>query len=250
MVSKMLEPGHPELGAVLANMAQSPEGKAAKDKAWADARYDWPALCRYRADNAALKQKPYAVFMGDSITDAWILGDPDMFEQAKAVDRGISGQTSSQMLARFYNDVIDLHPQVVHIMAGTNDIAGNTGPLTMQDYENNIMAMVDLAHVHGIRVALASIPPSAAFWWAPDIRPVQMILELNAWLKSYATSKGLTYVDYYSALVSPDGTLGSSFSNDGVHPDRDGYAAMRPLALQAIAKGKQKTAGGHHKLKN
>ena len=173
----MLEPGHPELAAYLTAMAQSPEGKALKDKMWAETRNDWPGLCRYRADNAALKEKPYAVFMGDFITDGWIMADPGLFEQAKAVDRGISGQTSSQMLARFYNDVIDLHPQVVHIMAGTNDVAGNTGPLTMQDYKNNIMAMVELARVHKIRVVLASILPCGAYWSAPDLRPAQMIGE-------------------------------------------------------------------------
>lgn len=250
MLRAMLEPGHPGLAATLGAMSQSPEGKANKEKAWIDARPDWPALCRYRAANTALKDKPDVVFMGDSITDRWIDGDPAFFEKAKAVDRGISGQTSSQMLVRFSDDVIDLHPHVVHILAGTNDIAGNSGPMTIQDYKNNIMAMVDLARAHRIRVVLGAIPPSAAFWWAPDIQPTQMIPQLNIWLKSYAAAQRLPFVDYYTALAASDGSLSTRYSNDGVHPNRDGYAVMGQLALQAIATAKSKHGRAKHALSN
>jgi lysophospholipase L1-like esterase len=194
---------------------------------------DWPYLCRYAAADAALRTPPRVVLLGDSITELWVRGDPSVFSD-EVIGRGISGQTTPQMLLRFFQDVIDLHPQVVHIMAGTNDVAGNTGPTSEQDVENNITAMVELAQVHHIRVVLASIPPAVAFPWNPSLKPASSIVELNRWLRSYASKSGSQYVDYYSVLADSKGGFRPELSNDGVHPNRDGFAAMRPLLLSAI----------------
>lgn len=197
----------------------------------ANAVMDWPGLCRFRAANDDLLARgirPRIVFMGDSITENWLLGDPAFFNDAR-VNRGIGGQTTPQMLLRFRNDVIDLKPERVHIMAGTNDIAGNTGPARMQDVKNNLMSMVELARAHDIDVLLASIPPAAAFNWQPAVDPVAGIRELNAWLAQYAADNDLTYIDYYTPLAGPRGELRPALGNDGVHPNRDGYAIMRDV---------------------
>lgn len=194
---------------------------------------DWPYLCRYSSADAALRIPPRVVLLGDSITELWVRGDPSLFGD-EVIGRGISGQTTPQMLLRFFQDVIALHPQVVHIMAGTNDVAGNTGPTSEQDVENNITAMVELAHVHHIRVVLASIPPASAFPWNPSLKPASAIAHLNQWLRSYASKSGSQYVDYYSVLADSKGGFRPELSNDGVHPNRDGFAAMRPLLLSAI----------------
>jgi lysophospholipase L1-like esterase len=197
------------------------------------ARTDWPNLCRYRTANAGLSQPTRVVFMGDSITEFWARADTQMFSNG-VVGRGISGQTSPQMLLRFYQDVIELHPRLVHIMAGTNDLAGNTGPTSAQDFKNNISAMVELANAHKIKVVLASIPPASAFPWRPGLLPAADILALNGWLRGYAKMTGSWYVDYYSALADPYGGFQNTLSNDGVHPNRDGYAKMRSLVMKAI----------------
>jgi lysophospholipase L1-like esterase len=151
------------------------------------------------------------------------------------IGRGISGQTSPQILLRFLQDVIELRPQVVHIMAGTNDIADNTGPTTEQAFENNIVAMVDLARAHHIQVALASILPASSFPWKPGLKPAATIKELNSWLRSYARKSHIRYVDYYAILTDTEGGFKTDLSDDGVHPNRNGYAAMRKLALGGIA---------------
>ncbi len=195
---------------------------------------DYGQLCRYAAQNAAITQPVRVVFMGDSITDNWIGADPTLFTNG-IVDRGISGQTTPQMLVRFRRDVIDLHPQVVHIMAGTNDIAGNTGAATIETVQGNIASMAELARAHGIKVILASIPPAAAFPWSPDKRPVPQIAAMNTWLRGYAKANGFTYVDYHAALTTPEGAMKPGLASDGVHPTPAGYAVMRPLALAAIA---------------
>nr|WP_317891777.1 SGNH/GDSL hydrolase family protein [uncultured Sphingomonas sp.] len=195
---------------------------------------DWAQLCRYHRDNAAVRGQPVSVvFMGDSITDGWIKGDPDFFKEGR-IDRGIGGQTTPQMLVRFREDVIALKPKAVHIMAGTNDIAGNTGAATMAMVQSNIQGMAELARANGIKVILASIPPAAAFPWSPDKRPAPQIAEMNAWLKRYAAAEGFTYVDYHPALATAEGAMKPGFANDGVHPTPAGYAAMRPVALEAI----------------
>jgi lysophospholipase L1-like esterase len=194
---------------------------------------DWANLCKYRSANAALSEPARVVFMGDSITEGWASKDPTLFSHG-VVGRGISGQTTPQMLDRFYDDVILLHPKVVHILAGTNDVAGNTGLTTVQDYKNNIQAMVELAKAHHIRVVLASIPPAAAFPWRPNYRPAPMITSLNSWLREFCRRQHITYADYYSILVDANGGFRKELSGDGVHPNPDGYAAMRSLALRAI----------------
>jgi lysophospholipase L1-like esterase len=199
------------------------------------AKSDWPNLCKYRGANAALTTPTKVVFIGDSITEGWVTGDPKLFTDG-VVGRGIGGQTSPQMLLRFFQDVIALRPQIVHIMAGTNDIAGNTGPTTEQDFKNNIIAMVDLARAHHIQVALASILPASSFSWKPDFRPAATIKELNSWLRSYAQKSHIRYVDYYAVLTDAQGGFKAELSNDGVHPNPDGYAAMRKPALRGIAK--------------
>lgn len=196
---------------------------------------DWADLCRYRADNAALTRTPRIVLMGDSITDFWRQGDPALFGDGVIADRGISGQTSSQMLVRFWADVIALHPRVVQILAGTNDIAGNTGATTERDYEDNIMAMVELAQAHHIQVLLASIPPAVSFWWTSHpYRPAAEIRRLNDWLRRYARASGCGFVDYYAHLSTPAGAFRSDLSNDGVHPNDAGYAVMSSLLKASV----------------
>lgn len=196
---------------------------------------DWPNLCRYKEANAALRsaQRLTAVFMGDSITEGWVAGDPALFTNG-VVGRGISAQTSPQMLVRFRQDVVALVPRVVHIMAGTNDIAGNTGPATTQDFKNNILAMIDLARANDIAVVLAGVPPTRQLYWRGDLDPRPWIRELNDWLRTTADAQGLVFVDYATVLADADGGLRAELGNDGVHPNRTGYAAMRPLAQGAL----------------
>jgi lysophospholipase L1-like esterase len=195
---------------------------------------DWPYLCRYQAANAAVINAPELVLIGDSITDSWIVVDPDMFSAAW-LDRGISGQTTSQMLARFYADVIALKPRSVHILAGTNDIAGNTGLTSAAVFRNNITAMVDLAEKNGIKVMLASILPADHFAWRPGIQPKDQIIALNAWLKNFAQERRVTYVDYYSEMATPEGAMRPSLTADGAHPNLLGYAVMRRVLKKALA---------------
>lgn len=198
---------------------------------------DWPNLCRFRsANNAVLAsgERPALVFMGDSITENWLLGDPALFDAAN-INRGIGGQTTPQMLLRFRADVIALRPRAVHIMAGTNDVAGNTGPATLQDVKNNLMSMVELARAQDIDVLLGSIPPAAAFDWRPGLDPRPFITELNIWLREYATANDIVYIDYHTALVDANGALRSDYGNDGVHPNRVGYAVMRKVLAPHLA---------------
>lgn len=176
------------------------------------------------------------VFMGDSITEAWHFDDPSSFPGKGYINRGISGQTSPQMLVRFRQDVIDLQPKVVVILAGTNDIAGNTGPMTLEETESNLQSMADLATANHIRVVLCSVTPSIDFPWHPGLGPAPKIDTLNAWIKSYAEQKGYIYVDYHSALKDSRDGLPASLSHDGVHPNPAGYANMAPLAEAGIEK--------------
>jgi lysophospholipase L1-like esterase len=234
MIAAMLEPG------VKPPPMPPPDDEKLREyqkKHAEDLSRDFADLCHYKSDNAALLKgaHPIAVFMGDSITEAWGVGDASLFTRG-TVDRGISGQTSPQMLARFYQDVVALHPKAVHIMAGTNDVAGNTGPSSPDAFKNNIRAMVDLASANHIHIVLASIPPAERFTWRPDIQPVEQIRQLNAWLREFAEQRKLIYADYYSTLMTPSGAFRPELSNDGVHPNSDGYAAMRPIADVALAK--------------
>ena len=197
---------------------------------------DWAAVCRFHWSNASLRagrEPARVVFMGDSITENWGLADPELFSHG-VLDRGISGQTSQQMLVRFYSDVVALRPRVVLILAGTNDIAGNTGPNSPQDFQNDIISMAQLARANGIEVVLCSIPPTAGFNWRPQLDPKPWIKQLNGWLRTYASRNRFKFVDYYPLLVGPSGEFRSDLSNDGVHPNRNGYRLMRALVEKEV----------------
>lgn len=204
---------------------------------------DWPQLQYYRAANAALAPTTEGVervvFYGDSITDSWgrRAGTESTFFPGKPyVNRGVSGQTTPQMVVRFRQDVIDLHPAAVVILAGTNDIAGNTGPMTPEMTEDNFRSMAELATANGIKVILASITPVLEYPWGHGAQPVPKIRVLNAWLKEYSEQHSYTYLDYYSAMVDENGGMKPGISIDGVHPNEKGYAIMEPLAQAAINK--------------
>jgi lysophospholipase L1-like esterase len=203
---------------------------------------DWPGLDRYRADNAALapaaEGEQRVVFYGDSITDSWgrFPTTGEFFPAKPYVNRGISGQTTPQMVVRFRQDVIDLHPAAVLILAGTNDIVGNTGPMTAQMTEDNFRSMIDLAKSNGIKVIVASILPVADYPWKRGLEPAPKIRALNDWLRGYCVNHSVTYLDYHSAMVGPDGGMKPGLSSDGVHPNAQGYAIMTPLAQAAIDK--------------
>lgn len=177
------------------------------------------------------------VFLGDSITEGWNL--KTAFPGKPYVNRGISGETSPQMLIRFRQDVINLHPKVVVILAGTNDIAGNTGPMTAEQTENNLRSMADLATANGIRPVLCSVTPAVDFWWAPGKNPAPKIAALNQWIQSYAARKGYVYVDFYSALKDAQGGYKPGLSRDGVHPGPGAHAIMNPLVEAGIQKALQ-----------
>lgn len=201
---------------------------------------DWADLCRYHADNARLREGAASarrvVFIGDSITELWTLGDPALFSGG-IVGRGISGQTSPQMLLRFQADVVALQPEAVHILAGTNDIAGNTGPNSADQYRDNIRAMVTLARSNGIRVILGAIPPAGRFPWKPALKPALQVVELNRWLENYAASEGLAFADYHAALADRDGAMNPAFAFDGIHPNREGYRVMARLLREHLRRG-------------
>ncbi|HEY1605572.1 MAG TPA: SGNH/GDSL hydrolase family protein [Allosphingosinicella sp.] len=222
--------------AVFALLLLAPASLAAQS-AEERARIDPVGLGHYRDQNATLAPTPgvpRTVFMGDSITENWHNLVPDFFEHGR-VGRGISGQTTLQMLVRFRQDVIDLKPRIVHIMAGTNDVAGNTGAESDTDIENDIRTMVELAQGHGIRVVLASIPPAADFPWHKGLNPGPRIVRLNVWLKAYAAKSGAVYADYWSATHDGD-AFRANLALDGVHPNKAGYAVMAPIAEAAVRK--------------
>jgi lysophospholipase L1-like esterase len=199
---------------------------------------DWPNLCRYAAENAQVKTsgiRPRVIFLGDSITENWKLGDPELFGPT-VLDRGIGGQTTPQILLRFYQDVVALHPRVVHIMAGVNDIMGNTGATSDATIIYNIRAMIDIAKANGIRVVLASVTPSKTFVARPNVNLVPRITSVNRLLEKLAAEQHITFVNYVPSLSDRDNGLVAVLSNDGLHPNRDGYAIMRPLALEAISR--------------
>lgn len=202
---------------------------------------DWPQLARYRAANAVLPapapEEKRVVFYGDSITDGWPLYT--YFPGKPYINRGISGQTTPQMLVRFRQDVIDLKPSAVVILAGTNDVAQNTGPETPEQIEDNFASMCDLAKANGIRVVISSILPAYDYPWRPNMDPVTKIAALNQWLREYATAHGYIYLDYYAAMQDARHGLPENLSKDGVHPNAAGYAVMAPLAEKAIAEALQ-----------
>jgi lysophospholipase L1-like esterase len=199
---------------------------------------DWPDLARYRDANrqvmSAVADKGRVIFFGDSITDSWNLAT--FFPGKPYLNRGVSGQTTPQMLVRFRPDVIDLKPAVVLILAGTNDIAGNTGPTTLEAIEGNLTSMVELAKVNGIQPVLCSVLPAYDYPWHPGQEPAEKIIALNAWMKSYAAQHDLIYLDYFPALEDSRHGMRPELSRDGVHPNAAGYAIMQRLAESAIAK--------------
>ncbi|MEP7222983.1 MAG: GDSL-type esterase/lipase family protein [Novosphingobium sp.] len=204
---------------------------------------DWANIARYRGANAVLMAEPASadrvVFMGDSITQLWV-DQPYLKGSKTFVGRGIAGQTASQMVLRFRGDVIDLKPAVVHIMAGTNDVAQNNGPESLEEIEGYIVSMVELAQANRIKVVLASIPPASEFAWHKGLEPAPKIAVINQWLKAYAARLGLPYADYWAVLATPEGAMKPEYSADGVHPNAAGYDAMRPVAEAAIAAALQR----------
>jgi lysophospholipase L1-like esterase len=225
----------------------TPEQRAAYQKAEQEKLLkDWPDLARYRDADAAVTppapKEDRVVFMGDSITEGWgrkgnaFMPDGGEFFPGKPyINRGISGQTTPQMLVRFRQDVIALNPKVAVILAGANDIAGNTGETTLAAIEDNLVSMSDLARANGIRVVLASVLPCLDFWWRPGQQPAEKIKALNDWIRDYAAKHGIPYVDYYSAMVSDKQGMRDDLSFDGVHPNKAGYDIMAPLAEAGIA---------------
>ena len=198
---------------------------------------DWAFHCRYRQDNARIVTNgrfPEVVFIGDSLTENWPAAHPGFFSSGY-VGRGVSGQTSSQMVNRFYSDIVALKPRVAHIMAGTNDVNGATGPSTEYDVLNNIKAMVDMASFNHIAVVLASIPPIDPSTRKPGFIPDPVVVSLNKRLRELARERHLVFVDYYAVLNDGHGKLRSDLANDGLHPNRAGYELMEPLARRAIA---------------
>jgi lysophospholipase L1-like esterase len=201
---------------------------------------DWPNIKRYEEANSKL-QAPAAgqqrvVYMGDSITDFWISNDSTFFTKNGYIDRGISGQTTGQMLLRFREDVINLKPAVVVILAGINDIAENNGPSKTEDIFGNIASMAELAKANHIKVVLSSITPAFAFPWKPAINPVPKIKALNDMIKAYALKNNMVYLDYFSAMADDKAAMRPNLAKDGVHPTLAGYKIMEPLAEKAVAK--------------
>jgi acyl-CoA thioesterase I len=212
----------------------------AEIKVWKDEKLlnDYPDLCQYEAANTALAAPtPHRiVLMGDSITEGWSWMSPSFFSGGR-INRGISGQTSGQMLGRFQADVIALHPASVHILAGTNDLAGNTGATSIARIANNIRSMVDLARAHRIKVVLATVLPVAKYDWRPEIDAVSSVRTLNEWIRHYARSKRIVLVDYFAALDNGKSGLSPEDSRDGVHPTATGYAKMEAALRKAKVPG-------------
>ena len=200
---------------------------------------DWANLRRYQAMNAEAgdpkRGEKRVVFFGNSITEAWAPHFATMFPGKPYIGRGISGQTTPQMLVRFRQDVIALKPKVVVILAGTNDIAGNTGPSTLEMIEDNIASMTELAQENGIAVVLSSVLPVYRYRWKPELEPAQTIISLNSWLRAYAKKRKAIYVDYHTPMADERQGLKAEYSADGVHPNEAGYRVMAPLAEKAIA---------------
>lgn len=201
---------------------------------------DWANISKYSKENQSLqiplKNENRVVFMGNSITEGWKNNDPDFFSKNNYINRGIGGQTTSQMLIRFRPDVIDLKPKLVVILAGINDIAQNNGPIEMKDIFGNIVSMVELAKAHNIKVILSSVLPANDFPWKKGIEPAEKVIELNAMLEKYCLDNKITFVNYYPKMVDSQKGLDKKYTNDGVHPTLAGYKIMEPLLQEAILK--------------
>ncbi|RCH54167.1 acylhydrolase [Mucilaginibacter hurinus] len=230
-------------------LAQQDTSAAARKKAedWANflkmieerVHKDWAWMKRYEGDNEKLAppaaNEKRVVFMGNSITEGWVSARPEFFKGKPYVGRGIGGQTTPQMLVRFRNDVINLKPAVVIILAGINDIAENTGPSTIETIFGNIVSMAELAKANKIRVVLSSVLPAHTISWNNKVNPVEKVAQLNALLKDYALKNNIPYADYYTAMVDERKGLPADLAQDGVHPTVKGYQVMEPIAEKAIA---------------
>lgn len=205
---------------------------------------DWANLKMFKEANESLEvpkeNEDRVVFMGNSITIGWLNSRPEFFEGKPYINRGISGQTTPQMLIRFRQDVVDLHPKVVVILAGTNDIAGNTGPSTLEMIMDNIKGMAEIAHANDIKVVLSSTLPAYDYPWKPGMEPAGKIVELNKMIKAYAEEKGHVYLDYFSKMADERNGLPKKYADDEVHPTVEGYKVMEPLVEEAIQKALKK----------
>jgi lysophospholipase L1-like esterase len=199
---------------------------------------DWANFTRFRDDNIKIglpaAGEKRVVFMGNSITEGWINMDPDFFSGKPYVNRGVSGQTTPQMLVRFRPDVINLKPAVIVILAGINDIAGNTGPSTLEMIEDNLASMVELAKANGVSVVLSSVLPAFDFPWRQGMQPAEKVVQLNAWIKNYAKQNSCVYLDYFTPMADERHGLKAELTYDGVHPNLAGYKVMEPLVESAI----------------
>ncbi len=199
---------------------------------------DWANLKKYASENQNIANQKgnKVVFMGDSITEFWQVNDGNFFVSNAFLNRGISGQTTPQMLLRFRQDVIALQPKVVVILAGINDIAENTGPITIEGIMDNIISMCQLAKANQIKVVLCSVLPANHFNWNPKIQPAEKVIALNKEIKAYASKNGIPYVDYFSAMVNNEKGLDKKYGEDGVHPNLEGYKVMEALVMEVIKK--------------
>ena len=198
---------------------------------------DWPQLQKYQSDNAKIldeKTPVKVVFMGNSITQGWADMRPEFFKDHGFIGRGIGGQTTPQMLLRLRQDVLDLKPEAVVILAGINDIAQNTGPITLKETLGNIQSMAELALAHGINPIICSVLPANSFPWRPEIIPTQQVIDLNSQLQRWALEKNLVYVDFYTPMVDEKHGLKSDLGYDPVHPNVAGYQVMEPILLKAL----------------
>ena len=207
---------------------------------WTAQAQDWPNLNRFREANAQLaapaKGEKRVVFMGNSITEGWINTHPDFFKANPYVNRGISGQTTPQMLVRFHQDVVDLQPEAVVILAGTNDIAGNTGPSTLKMIMDNLKAMAEIAEANDIEVILCSVLPVKRYNWRPEVEATQQVVDLNKMIKEYCQQKKIIYLDYFSAMATPENFMIPEYTTDEVHVTPKGYDLMEQMVQEAIKK--------------
>ena len=202
-----------------------------------DPSTDWAFLTKYAQDNQELissKAKIDVVFMGNSITEGWNYIEPEFFKNNHYVNRGIGGQTSSQMVLRFYQDVILLNPKVVIILTGINDIAANQGPTSNEMIQHNIKAMVDMAHAHNLKIIICSILPANRFSWRPTINPTQRVLEMNHWIEQFCSDKKIYFCNYVPSLTDANNGLRNDLGEDGVHPNKKGYEIMKSILAPII----------------
>lgn len=235
------------LSLAISLQAFSQENKPLTEQQKADEmriKMDWPNLKRYQDENAKVglpaPGENRVVFMGNSITEGWLRTDPEFFKGKPYIDRGISGQTTPQMLIRFKQDVVHLKPKIVIINAGINDIAGNTGLSTPEMIQDNLSSMCEIAKANNIFVIMASVLPAYDFPWRKGLEPAQKVVDLNNWIKEYADKNELIYLDYFTPMADERNGLKAELTYDGVHPNLAGYKVMEPLAEKAIAQALKK----------